>query len=114
MPTAKGFVSTDRADRYLHQFSKHLAHGPGGIRAEDRPDGSLLIDVGNATCTLEATPAGLNLTAESLTRDALGRLQRQLGSRIEQIGHRDALSVDWNPAPPPADGEGGHRAHRHR
>ena len=107
MHTAEGFVETDRADRYLSQLGKHLGHGPGGIRAETRPDGSLFLEVGGATCLLSATTAGLHLQAESPASDRLARLQRRLGGRIEQIGHRDSLVVRWEPPPPPADGDEG-------
>jgi len=103
MATAEGFVSTDRAARYLSQLSRHLGHGPGGIQADMRTDGSLYLDLGDATCVLSATPAGLHLQAESSAEDQLARLQRRLAGRIEQIGHRDSLTVRWNPAPPPAD-----------
>lgn len=113
MPTAEAFVSTDRADRYLSQLSKHLAHGPGGIRARAETDGSLLIDFGDATCRVSATPTGLQLEAKSSALDSLAELQRRLGRRIEQIGHRDSLAVRWNPAPPPSDVEGPHRSHGH-
>jgi hypothetical protein len=111
MPTAEAFVNTDRADRYLTQFSSHLAHGPGGISAEERPDGSLLIDFGDATCSMRATPTGLQLAAEASRADALARLQHQLAGRIEQIGHRDALNVRWDPAPPAVDDDVPHGRH---
>ena len=55
MPTAEGFVSTDRADRYLSQLCRHLGHGPAGIQADTRTDGSLFLDLGDATCVLSAT-----------------------------------------------------------
>lgn len=113
MPTAEAFVSTDRANRYLNQLSKHLTHGPGGIRARADADGSLLIDFGDATCSVSPTPAGLKLEAKSSAPDSLAELQRRLGRRIEQIGHRDSLAVQWDPAPPPSDGEDPHQPHGH-
>lgn len=113
MPTADAFVTTDRADRYLSQLSSHLSHGPGGIRADSRPDGSLVIESGAATCVLTATPTGLRLQADSPDPEPLAQLQRRLTDRIEKIGHRDSLTVAWDPAPPPADHDGSHQRPRH-
>jgi hypothetical protein len=113
MPTADAFVTTDRADRYLSQLSSHLSHSPGGIRAGHRPDGSLVIESGAATCVLTATPTGLRLHADSPAREPLAELQRRLTARIEQIGHRDSLTVHWNPAPPPADHDEPHQPPHH-
>jgi hypothetical protein len=113
MPTAEGFVSTDRADRYLSQLSRHLGHGPAGIQADTRTDGSLFLDLGDATCVLSATPVGLRLQAESSAADQLAQLQRRLAGRIEQIGHRDSLTVHWNPPPPPANAAERHTPSSH-
>ncbi|TDU89984.1 hypothetical protein EV138_3565 [Kribbella voronezhensis] len=115
MTTAEGLVTTGRADRYLDQFAKHLAHQPGGIQARSDPDGSLLVDFGGATCRLRATADSLILYAEAAAPEELGGLQRRLTERLEQLGRRDGLAVRWSPdfiAAAPSEA-GDHRGHGH-
>lgn len=97
MATSEALVETGRADRYLEQFAKHFAHQPGGIQARYDADGRLLVDFGGATCSMHATVDGLVLRAESAQPEDLGRLQRRLTDRLEQVGRRDGLVVRWNP-----------------
>ncbi|WP_112245208.1 DUF2218 domain-containing protein [Kribbella monticola] len=115
MASAEGLVMTGRADRYLDQFTKHLAHQPGGIQARPDSDGSLLVDFGAATCRMRATADSLILYAEAALPEELGGLQRRLTERLEQLGRRDGLAVRWTPdftAAAPQEA-GDHRGHGH-
>jgi hypothetical protein len=113
MTTSEALVATGRADRYLEQFASHFAHQPGGIQAQLDGDGRLVIDFGGATCSMEATIDGLVLHAEAAGTEELGQLQRRLADRIEQIGRRDGIAVQWSPdftSAAPQDSSG-HRRH---
>jgi len=96
MPFSEAFVDTDRAQRYLAQLGKHLAHGPGGIRIEFDGDQHLVAAVGAGTCSMRADPLGL-LRAEAPDTETLDRIQRGVAGRLEQIGRRDGLVVHWSP-----------------
>lgn len=114
MSSSEGLVVTGRADRYLEQFAKHLAHQPGGIQAQRGDDGSLLVDFGGgATCSLRAAADVLVLYAEAVGVEELGGLQRRLADRLEQIGRRDGITVQWSPDFTSAAQQdaGGHRRH---
>jgi len=107
MPVSEAFVDTDRAQRYLAQLGKHLAHGPGGIRAELDGDRHLVAAVGAVgavgagVCSMRADPLGLRLRAEAPDTETLDRIQRGVAGRLEQIGRRDGLVVHWaGPAGP--------------
>jgi hypothetical protein len=97
MTKSEGRVLTGRADRYLDQLAKHFAHRPGGIQAQPDSDGSLLVDFGAATCRMRATADSLILYAEAAGAGELGGLQRRLTERLEQLGRRDGLAVNWSP-----------------
>jgi len=98
MVTSEALVLTSRAERYLEQFAKHFAHQPGGIQARVDDRGCLLVDFGGgATCAMEATGEGLKLRAEAVGAAELGGIQARLADRIEQIGHRDGITVQWTP-----------------
>jgi hypothetical protein len=113
MTSSDALVATGRADRYLEQFASHFAHQPGGIQAQLDGDGRLVIDFGDATCSMRATVDGLLLHAEAARPEELGQLQRRLADRIEQIGRRDGIAVLWSPdftsAAP--QNSSGHRRH---
>jgi hypothetical protein len=113
MTTSEALVATGRADRYLEQFAKHFVHQPGGIQAQLDEDGRLVIDFGGATCSMEATADSLVLHAEAAGMEELVQLQRRLADRIEQIGRRDGIAVQWSPdftSAAPQDSSG-HRRH---
>lgn len=95
MPASETFVATDRAARYVEQLTSHFAHEPGGMRAGSEGEGHLAIDLGVGICSLWAEPAGLRLRAEASDRDGLDRIKQRFGARLEQIGHRDGLEVNW-------------------
>ncbi len=108
MLVSEAFVDTDRAQRYLAQLGKHLAHGPGGIRTEFDGDRLLVAAVGAVgagACSMRADPLGLRLRAEAPDTETLDRIQRGVAGRLELIGRRDGLAVHWSPAPARAHDE---------
>jgi len=95
MSTLEAHVSTARADRYLSQLASHLGHGPGGLKVLSSSPDELVVDLGDATWSIRATPDELFLRLEST-----GNLQEQstrVAGRIEQLGRRDNLQVHWHP-----------------
>lgn len=99
MPVSEAVVKTDRAQRYLAQLSKHLAHGPGGTRTEFDGDRHLVASVGTGALSMQAEPMGLWLRAEAPDTATLDQIQRSVAGRLELIGRRDGLLVHWSPAP---------------
>ncbi|MEU4198169.1 DUF2218 domain-containing protein [Kribbella sp. NPDC026611] len=97
MPVLEAHVSTGRADRYLGQLSSHLGHGPGGLTVVSSAADNLVVDLGQATWTIRATPAELVLRLEAGDSDTLAEQAARVAQRIETLGRRDALKVDWLP-----------------
>lgn len=142
MPTAHATVATARPGRYLTQLCHHVdqlrrhgghphrpraadpAHVPPGARARVTwSDTDGVIDLGWGRCTLRAADGALVLHAQAENAADLQRLQALLGARLQQIGRRDRLVVEWEPvaAPPttpvrPQDttGAAGRRGNRRR
>jgi hypothetical protein len=117
--TAVAHVETDRASRYLVQLCRHVSQmgRPGGHRSPgghvapevqhvEWTDTHGTIDVGWGRCTVEATSDALTLRLESADEEGLERLQAAVAHRLETIGRRDGLKVNWQrpgvPAPAPA------------
>ncbi len=117
MPSAHARIATDQPGRYLTQLCRHagaidhrrLAHrhlGRGGP-APDRPEvrdvscteteGILVLSWGR--CTLRAEPGTLTVHAEADDDANLARLQRLVAADLERFGHRDGLTVSWQPLP---------------
>ena len=95
MPVLEAHVSTPRAARYLNQLTSHLGHGPGGLKVLSSSPDELVVDLGDATWLIRAAPDELFLRL-----DGAGTLQEQsahVAQRIEQLGRRDALQVEWHP-----------------
>ncbi|MGW0964766.1 DUF2218 domain-containing protein [Streptomyces sp. NPDC002516] len=130
MPTAVTRLATDRASRYLVQLCSHLrqmphlshrtpggGHGEGGTRPEVRQveftDTHGTVRFSEGLWTLEATADALTLRVDAEDEDALRRLQDGIAARIEKIGRRGGLRVQWRQAgadtPPQreADARGG-------
>jgi hypothetical protein len=99
MPVMEGYVDTVRAARYVEQLSNHFAHQPGGMRLLEQKPGELLIDLGPATWRIVAEPDRLVLTVECPDTGQLAEVSAHLAERIEQIGRRDGLHVQWQPVP---------------
>lgn len=97
MPVVEGYAETARAARYVEQLSSHFGHEPGGMKVLASEPGQLVVDLGGATWSLRADPAGLTLRVESADASLLTRLSARVAERIEQIGRRDGLTVHWQP-----------------
>ena len=95
MPVRQGYAETERAARYVEQLGSHFAHQPGGMKVLANAPGELVIDLGGATWTLRADPAGLALRVESADAGLLSEFSARVAERIEQIGRRDGLVVRW-------------------
>jgi hypothetical protein len=133
MLTAEAHVETARASRYLVQLCRHagqmnryLRHRPrthegGGappkVRNVEWTDtrGTVSLDLGQVT--LRATADKLTLRAEAADEEKLRRIQDLITARLEQIGRRDSLTVNWqnphtSPEQPGASTTTGHSAKR--
>jgi hypothetical protein len=111
MLTAAAHIETDRASRYLVQLCRHgsqmgrrLGHRPrphgGGdaapeVRHVEWSDTRGIVTFSWGQCTLEAAPDGLTLRAEAADEDNLRRIQDGMARRVEMIGRRDNLKVNW-------------------
>jgi hypothetical protein len=95
MPVMEAYVATERAARYVEQLSSHFAHQPGGMRLLDQQPGELLIDLGPATWQIVAEPDRLVLRVEAADAGRLREASAHVAERVEQIGRRDGLRVEW-------------------
>ena len=118
MLTAEARVQTEHPARYLVQLCQHAskmgghqrhrprshdgASGPPGIRHAEcsETDGIVTLDVGQ--WTMHATPGALRIRAEADSEENLRRIQDLLTARLEKIGRRDRLTVNWQAAETPA------------
>lgn len=119
MLTAQATVHTTRAPRYLRQLCGHAAqmrhhmpavpsvHGgsapatPKVRRAESTEnEGTIAFDAG--ACHLRATGDALLLRLEAPDVHSLRLLREGLTTRLEKIGRRDGLTVEWRRPGPPA------------
>ena len=125
MPVAHARMATPRAGRYLAQLCSHLAHlaelgpghsghtahmpghtahmpghdggGPPAVVGVDSTETDATIRFADGVCTLRATAEGLEVRVEADDEAALGRLRGGIGNRLETIGHRDGLTLEWAP-----------------
>ena len=118
MFTAVAHVETGRASRYLVQLCRHASrmgqhgghrpgrgrHAPPEVDHVEWSDSRGIIDVGWGRCTVEATPDVLTLRLESADEQGLQRLQAAVAHRLETIGRRESLRVDWQRPGAPAPG----------
>lgn len=108
MPSVEARVTTQRASRYLVQLCAHLSamsrmHGrfaPHGgrmpeVQHVEWSDDSGVVRMRDGTCTLRATSAALLLRLDAVDDAALAALQRGFGDRVQTIGRRDGLQVQW-------------------
>lgn len=108
--TARGLVRTDRAARYRDQLTAHLGHmhgtEPRHADATSMPSVKQLthgaeatvvvFDVGQLDLVADGDCLRLVVTAEDDVM--LSRLQALLATRVETIGRRDRLTVQWEEA----------------
>ncbi|WNM33693.1 DUF2218 domain-containing protein [Streptomyces sp. Li-HN-5-11] len=126
MPTAEAHIPTERASRYLVQFCRHLGqmsrmrhqpparHGGGGmpptVQDVDYSDTRGVIAFDEGQFTLQATSDTLSLRVDADDEDALQRLRNGITARLEKIGRRDQLTVNWQrcqtPPGPPGEATG--------
>lgn len=118
---AQARVSTDRADRYLAQLGSHgsmlsrlPAHRPGAHGAGGGPPRPRrvswsktegVIDFGFGRCILRATEDALSLRVEAGDPESLRQVQEGIAARLQRIGRRDRLAVNWTEAPGEAAGQ---------
>jgi hypothetical protein len=110
MPTADAQIPTERASRYIDQLCRHLGQMsrmrhqiPTGHRGQAPPpvqqvewsETSGTISFSHGTCTLQATSTALTLRVDADDEDDLRRLQDGITRRLETIGRRDHLTVEW-------------------
>jgi hypothetical protein len=111
MLTAEAHIETERASRYLVQLCRHagqmnryLRHRPRTHEGGGAPPkvqhvewsdtrGVIRLDLGQLT--IRATADTLTVRAEAADEDKLRRIQDLLTARLEQIGRRDGLTVNW-------------------
>jgi hypothetical protein len=118
MPAAEATVRTEYPGRYLVQLCKHAskmdghlrprprAHGGGAAAPEIRSaewtstDGIVTLNWGQ--WTMRAAPGTLTLRAEADSQENLRRIQDFVAARLEKIGGRDHLTVNWQLPDPPS------------
>jgi hypothetical protein len=110
MPTSEARVETDRASRYLVQLCRHAgwmsrlpghrprAHGGGAaprVRHVESSDTHGVVSLDGGGFTVHAGQDALLMRVEAADEDSLRRIQDLLAGRVEKIGRRDRLAVDW-------------------
>lgn len=109
MSRAQTRISTDRASRYLSQLCQHLdqlahrrGHGAAGevgrgpdLRSVEWTDelGSIVFPFGRCELAADDDSLTVRLTAED--PDRLQYLKEMFTARLEMIGRRDNLVVEW-------------------
>lgn len=124
MPASQATVETQHPGRYLTQLCEHASkmgrsrmHRPrghaGGVPPEIRhaewtgTDGTVTLNWGQ--WTMHAAPGTLTLRAEAGSEENLRRIQDLVAARLEKIGRRNHLAVNWRPAETPGDAGPGTR-----
>jgi hypothetical protein len=95
----------------MSRLPRHRPRNHGGrdappeVRHVERSDTHGILDFGWGRCTLQATAEGLLLRAEATNEENLLRIQNGIAGRLQTIGGRDGLKVDWQETeahtPPP-------------
>lgn len=125
MLSAEAHVETERASRYLIQLCRHARqmgqHRPDRPHTHDGTDTQTPPEVRHVECsdtygivslsvgqwTMQATPDTLTLHAKATIEENLQRIQDLLARRLETIGRRDHLTVNWERLEPAAVHEPG-------
>jgi hypothetical protein len=120
MHSADAHIPTGRAERYLEQLCSHLGamqrmrhlpaggHGGAGMpRVEnvEQAPGRAVIHFADGSWTLAATAEALALRVEAADPAALEKLKATIAARIEKIGRRDNLVVEWHEPDTPETGD---------
>ena len=117
MPTAEAHVQTEHPDRYLVQLCQHAskmggqmrhrrrAHGAGGeppeIQNAECTSAAGIVTLNWGQWTMHATPGTLTLRAEAADDENLRQIKDFVATRLETIGRRDHLTVNWQPPAAP-------------
>lgn len=116
MPASRATIDTVRADRYLTQLCDHLDHlpqqsrqhgtgaghsGPPQVLAVERAEGRAVVTFAWGTCTFDATATALEVRLEAPDSTTLATAEALITHRIQTIGTREQLTVDWRPDPTP-------------
>ena len=118
MYTAETQIETERPSRYLvqlcrhaNQMHQHLRHRPrrhaDGAEAPEvrqvewsETDGTVHLNCGK--WTMRASANTLTVCAEASTEEDLRRIQDLVARRLEMVGRRDRLRVNWDGPDSPA------------
>jgi hypothetical protein len=90
---ATTLIPTSNARRYLGQFVKHFAHKLPTTRAETNEQGSVTFPMG--ACQLSADDAGLSLTLETDTAEAMAELKNIVERHLLRFAFRESLVIRW-------------------
>ena len=117
MLSAEADIQTENAARYLARLCGHAgkmgaagrrlrhrrpspAHGdaPPEVRRVEcsETEGTVTLDQGQ--WTMRARPGRLTVRAEAADKESLRRIQDLLTTRLQDLGHREHLTVAWRPA----------------
>jgi hypothetical protein len=116
MPASTARIETTRANRYQTQLVEHLSHlsqgmhhhgrggdhggGPPQILSVTRADDHAVITFAWGTCALQATDTALVVRLEVRDVADLGQAEALIAHRIQTIGSREQLTVEWQREPP--------------
>lgn len=110
MPIAEAQIATGRASRYLGQLCGHLeqmsrmrhqtpaghgGHAPPAIEHVESSGGIGTIRFARGSCILQANSDTLTVRIDADDQDSLRQLQQAMAQRLDTIGRRDNLTVQW-------------------
>ena len=126
MLTAEAQVETERPGRYLVQLCRHASQmgqhlrqrprthdggdAPPEVQHVEWSDTYGIVRLSWGQWTMQTTPDTLTLRAEATDEENLRRIQDLVAARLEIIGRREHLKVNWQrfEAPTAQRGEGEH------
>ncbi len=91
--TARSFVETKSASRYLQQLCKHWSH-----KAEtefDPAKGFIQFESGNRL-EMAASDAGLEMTIRSGDAEHLGMFKEVVDKHLLRFAFREELTINWS------------------
>jgi hypothetical protein len=120
MRSSEARIETANASRYLVQFCKHAAkigdhlkhghmrgeHARPEVRGVEFTDRHGTLDLSWGRCVLDADSDGLTVRVDADTEDHLREVQNIIAADLHRFGHRDNVTVTWQPPRVQADEEG--------
>ena len=109
MVTTEARIETENASRYLThlcqhatKMGKHLRHMSGGhtrpeVLSVEFSDTHGTLDLSWGRCVLDAGPDALTVRVDADTEEHLHGIQNIVTADLERFGHRDNLTVTWQP-----------------